>query len=67
MGLYATIDVADSVIEEVPFEVAHRPFAFKIRRVSAHWNPSVCIFAVLNLRFAYHYIKCPLKSNLFFY
>ncbi|VDN03875.1 unnamed protein product [Thelazia callipaeda] len=41
LGLYATIDLADSVIEEVPLEVAGRPFAIKIKRVSTHWNPSV--------------------------
>lgn len=41
MGFYAAIDLADSLIEEVPFEVTGRPFVFKIRRVSTHWNPSV--------------------------
>ncbi|EJW87484.1 SH3 domain-containing protein [Wuchereria bancrofti] len=45
LGPYATIDLADSLIEEVPFEIAGRPFAFKIRRVSAHWNPSEYVLA----------------------
>ncbi|CAG9530654.1 unnamed protein product [Cercopithifilaria johnstoni] len=45
LGLYAAIDLADSLIEEVPFEVAGRPFAFRIRRVSAHWNPSEYMLA----------------------
>ncbi|VIO93749.1 Uncharacterized protein BM_BM5477 [Brugia malayi] len=45
LGPYAAIDLADSLIEEVPFEIAGRPFAFKIRRVSTHWNPSEYVLA----------------------
>ncbi|KAM3719440.1 1-phosphatidylinositol 4,5-bisphosphate phosphodiesterase gamma plc-3 [Dirofilaria immitis] len=45
LGVYAAIDLTDSLIEEVPFEVAGRPFAFKIKRVSAHWNPSEYVLA----------------------
>lgn len=41
LSSYGTIELVNSLIEEVPPDVAGRPFAFKIKQACAHWNPSV--------------------------